>query len=354
MAPTGRRTDPSLTETLFALGCEFDFFQAVRLLGRVFPRRKAVGGTAKPAEEIARFRAWPSLAFPASAVHEIDGEPDSPGPVPMTVTFMALTGVQGVLPFHYTERIIARRAARDNALAAFFDLFNHRVISLFYRAWEKYRAPVLYESAAVRNMALPAPARKPDSFTHALFDLIGIGTDGLRERMRIPDEALLLYAGLIAQRPHSASALRAILRDYFSIPVEIDQCVGKWSPLEENDRCYLSPAGEHNQLGGGAVVGDEVWDQQARFRIRLGPLPLKRFQEFLPDGKGMAKLMELTRFLVGRAAEFEVQVLLEAAEVPYPKLEDHAFDAPRLGFMGWLKTEEFVRPAGDARFAYIS
>ena len=347
MATPGRRTDDSLKAALFSRGCEFEFFQAVRLLAWIFRNRRAVGSTAKPREEIARFGALLSLAFPPSAIHEIELKPDSREPARVVVAFMSLSGTQGVLPFHYTERMIARKAVKDNTLAAFLDLFNHRIVSLFYRAWEKHHVVALYEAAAIRN-------ERPDAFTHSLFDLIGMGTDGLRGRMRIKDESLLLYAGLIAQRPHSAAALRAILRDYFIMPVEIAQCLGSWHSLEDTDRCYLSPDQERNQLGETAILGEEVWDQQARFRIRIGPLNFGRFQEFLPGAHGLAKLVELTRFLVGRAAAFDVQVVLRAPEVPYCRLDDQGFDAPRLGYVGWLKTEELVRDAQDALFAPVN
>jgi type VI secretion system protein ImpH len=353
----GRRTDRSLENALFDQGYEFEFFQAARLLARLFPHRKGVGGTARPADEFARFvtiangngldEARLSMAFPASAVHDIERLPHSPDGAYMTVAFMSLTGTQGVLPFYYTERILVSKAAKDNALAAFFDLFNHRLVSLFYRAWEKHHPSVLYEIAAVRGGQL-------DAFTQYLFDLIGMGTRGLRGRLRIQDESLLFYAGLIAQRPHSASALRGILRDYFSLPVEIDQCVGSWYELEEPDRCYLSEDLERNQLGVGAFIGDEVWDQQARFRIRVGPLSLKRFLEFLPDGPAMAKLVELTRYFVGQAMVFDVQVFLRATDVPHCRLDDAGFDAPRLGWMSWLKTGTFVADAGDAVSTWIS
>ena len=197
MASSGRRTDPSLEEALFECGYEFEFFQAVRLLARMFPERKAVGKTARPQEEFARFGAQLSMAFPPSAVHEIEQGPDPAGPARLTVAFFGLTGTQGILPLCYTEWMIARDAAKDDTLEAFFDLFNHRLLSLFYRAWEKHHPPVLYELSAVRD-------QRPDPFTHSLFDIIGMGTNGLRGRMRVQDESLLLYAGLIAQRPHSA------------------------------------------------------------------------------------------------------------------------------------------------------
>lgn len=111
---------------------DFNFFQAVRLLSMILPDRPGVGDVAKPAEEIVRFKARQSLEFPASSIHTLDSEID---PARMVVSFFGLTGVQGVLPHHYTEHIIARAAAKDFAMAEFLDLFNHRLISLFYRAW---------------------------------------------------------------------------------------------------------------------------------------------------------------------------------------------------------------------------
>jgi type VI secretion system protein ImpH len=243
--------------------------------------------------------------------------------------------------------MIARKAAKDDTLAAFLDLFNHRMISLFYRAWEKHRPQVLYELNAART-------QRPDPFSQGLYDLIGMGTNGLRGRMRTKDESLLLYAGLIAQRPHSAAALRGILRDYFRLPVEIDQCLGSWYELEDADRCYLSSELERNQLGTGAFLGDEVWNQQSRFRIRLGPVDIERFVEFLPDSAAMAKLVELTRYLAGDAMVFDVQVFLRAAEVPGCRLSDEGLDAPRLGWLGWLKTDAFLNDAGDAVSSWVN
>jgi type VI secretion system protein ImpH len=364
MGSNGRRTGPSIEEALFDRGCEFEFFQATRLLSRLFPGRKDVGSTARPGEEFARFVTFANggdfqqsqlaMAFPPSPVHDIRQIPNSSEPVRMIIAFMGLTGTQGVLPLCYTEQILESKAAKDNALAAFLDLFNHRLVSLFYRAWKKHRPAVLYEMAAVRS-------EQPDAVTHNLFDLVGMGTRGLRGRLGIQDESLLLYAGLIAQRPHSAVALRGILRDYFSIPVEIDQCIGGWYELEEADRCYLWGEGERNQLGVGSFIGDEVWDQQARFRLRVGPVGLQRFKEFLPDSCATAKFVGLTRFIVGQAMVFDVQVSLRAKEVPYFRLDDEGFrsesngldsptesDSVRLGWMGWLKTSTFDTDAADS------
>jgi type VI secretion system protein ImpH len=254
--------------------------------------------------------------------------------------------VQGVLPHHYTEHIIGRAASKDYAMAAFLDLFNHRLVSMFYRAWQKHRLPVLYQKAAIQS-------ERPDRFTAYLFDLIGMGTEGLRGRLAVRDEGLLRYAGLLTQAPRSASALRGILRDYFRLPVEIEEFHGDWHRLEEGELCNFDDPDVRNELGGGAIAGDAVWDPQSRFRVKLGPLRLVDFVAFLPQGKAVRELTDLVRLFAGEVLQFDWQVVLRAEEVPWCQLGDESVAGPRLGWCGWLKTEEFGVDAGEAVFAEV-
>ncbi len=341
MAGKSRRTDPSLKQKLFSCGYEFDFFQAVFLLNRIFSERKGVGEAAKPSHEVVRFSARAAMDFPASSIDSIYERQN--GQTGMTVSFMGLTGPQGILPSSYTELVIAQNAAKSTALADFFDVFNHRLISLFYRAWAKHHFAVNYEREQ-------SGIKGADRFTTYLFSLIGMGTVGLRDRLPIPDLALLRYAGLIAQRPHSASALRALLADFFDVPVEIDQMRGKWLPMGEANLSYLNEPGPHNQLGLGAIAGDAIWDVQSEFQIRLGPLGLESFVRFLPVGDACRVLRGLTQYFVDTHLSFTIQVLVKASEVPECRLTDEGLDAPRLGWIGWLKTDPFIHDADEAVF----
>ena len=58
----------TLIDQLFAEGYAFDFFQAVRVLERAYPKRRPVGRRFPPREEIVRFRAHLSLSFPPSSI----------------------------------------------------------------------------------------------------------------------------------------------------------------------------------------------------------------------------------------------------------------------------------------------
>ena len=345
MAAKSWRTDPSVEQVLFEEGYRFDFFQAVRLLERLYPDGQPVGQDVNPAREVVRFHAHQSLSFPPSAIHQLLPPEHGSGPAHMTVAFMGLTGPLGALPRHYTELLLERlRYHRDRTLRDFLDLFNHRLITLFYRAWEKYRVPIAYERALLKGAG-------EDRFSLYLFDLIGLGTAGLRGRMAVNDGALLFYAGLLAQRPHSASALCGILQDYFGVPVTVAQFVGEWLPLATTDRSCLGMGATNNALGSTAVCGDRVWDQQATFRLQLGPLPYAAFCRFLPTGSALQPLLGMTRFYAGEESDFTVQLTLKAAEVPGCRLGETGAQAPRLGWSTWLKTREFCTDATDAVFS---
>lgn len=312
----------------------FEFFQAVRLLERLSPDRAAVGEFARPGEEVVQFRAFPSMSFPASEIQSL-AESKS-GPPAMTVNFMGLIGPSGALPLHYTELILGRLQARDHTLKDFFDVFHHRIISLFYQAWLKYRFQFRLERGEF------------DPFSHYLLDLIGLGTRGLQNRQDLDDESLLYYAGLLSQQPRSATALRLLLSDYFQAPVEIEQFVGAWYHLDEDAQCcFEQGSAETRQLGVGAVVGDEIWEPQARVRIVLGPLPLSRYLDFLPTGTAYAPLRAITRLFSGNEIDFELQLILDRREAPHCELGAEGETAPLLGFLSWAKSKPIDRDPAE-------
>jgi len=106
----------------------------------------------------------------------------------------------------------------------------------------------------------------------------------------------------------------------------------------------------NNQLGMWAIAGDAVWDPQARFRVKLGPLSLVKFLAFLPDGQAVKEFQDLVRFYTGPVMQFDMQLILKADEVPFSSLGDESPSCPRLGWCGWLKTAEFEQDARDAVF----
>jgi type VI secretion system protein ImpH len=304
------------------------FFQAVRLLGQLFPERAEVGGFADPHDEVVRFGVNPAIGFPPSEIHRLDLSTE---PARMLVNFFGLVGPLGVLPYHYSLLVGERARAGDSTLGAFLDLFHHRLIALFYRAWRKHHYPVGFGSDA------------GDHLTGHLLDGIGLGVPALRDRLPIPDQTLAFYGGLLAAHQRSALALEQLLEDYFDVPVEVIQFVGAWYAVPPRSQCELDDgAGETNRLGAG-VVGDELWDRQARVRIRIGPLPRDRYDGFLPGGPAHAALRALTQFFSDDRFDFEVQLVLARDHVPPCVLHTGAHGVgPPLGWATWLAS----KPAG--------
>ncbi len=373
--PVSRLPTPDLPTTgisgqLFNQGYRFEFFQAVRLLERHAketsghdPRRKrgAVGQHYGPDREIARFRALPSLTFPPGAISRIQPaaanphEEASTSPPEVIVSFFGLFGPNGALPSHYTSLIIDRCRARnkDYSLRDFLDLFNHRSISLFYRAWEKYRFPYGYERSRSDDLN-----REIDLFTFGLLSLVGLSTDGLGGRMAVDDEAILYYGGHYAHYPRPAVSLELILADYFQQRVEIFQFRGQWLRLNLDQRSSLptraAPKGTNCALGVSVVVGARVWSVQSKFRVRIGPLNFAQFQDFMPTRQGLKRLCQLTRLYVGQEFDFDVQVVLKGQEVPWCKLAGRPAAARRLGWNTWVRCKDFDRDVDDAVFTLKS
>src|SRR5262249_3820045 len=213
------------------------------------------------------------------------------------LSFCGLLVPCGVLPRHYTEMLMRARDARgpERYVARdWFDLFNHRLISLFYRAWTKYRFWLPFERG---EYAQP----DPDLFTESLYSFIGLASRSLRNRLRVAvrprvegpqrqrvlarvdDLALLYYAGLFAHRPRCGVALERILEDSFGLPVRVLQFQGQWLRLDPESQSRFSAEAGNTALGVNLIAGERVWDVRSKIRIRLGPLTYQRFVSFIPD-----------------------------------------------------------------------
>jgi type VI secretion system protein ImpH len=311
----------------------FSFFQAVRALERLRPGRPGPGRFVDPGREFVRFGAHPSLAFPPSEIQALELPEDEDAPARMTVNFMGVTGPLGVLPHHYTLLLRERKRARDGAAEAFLDLFHHRMISLFYRAWEKHRFTLAREKGA------------EDRLEDHLLDLVGMGLPSQRGQLPIDDDALIHFGSLLGPQQRSAVALEQMIEDFFDVPVTVEQFVGGWYPLPRRDQTAVGDEdGASTRLGLGAVAGDEIWDQQARVRVRLGPLTREQFDAFLPTGSAHAPLKSLVRFFSHDQFDFEAQLVLGQEDVPGLVLGGP--DQP-LGWTTWIRTRPGARDADE-------
>ena len=212
MASESGRSTASVREKLFAKPAAFRFFQAVRLLKKLRGPEANVDSD-DPDDDVVRFRSHASLSFPPADIIQLADFGEQERAAVMEVAFMgiAAAGSFGSLPQCYTEQILDEMREKNFALRDFFDLFNHRFISHFYRAWEKYNVAVGYECGEERY------------YERALFGLLGMGTDGLRDRVALEDLALLSRAGLLKMAPMPAVAIEGLVESYFQVRLRTDK-----------------------------------------------------------------------------------------------------------------------------------
>jgi type VI secretion system protein ImpH len=246
----------------------------------------------------------------------------------MLVNFLGLAGAHGPLPSVYTEQLLLRE---KSALADFLDIFNHRLIVLLYRVHEMHH-PALTPTSPDKGLAA--------SHLYAFFGLGCEQNSAARDRLSLPDRALLDYAGLLAHRPHSASGLKALIRDYFQVEVAVEQFTGAWLNLSEDQWTRLgTKQGQNQTLGDGTILGKRVWEQHAGVTICLGPLDLNTFESFLPNGGAHRALCDLCHFYLGQEWDFSFRLELRTDQIPSPAFSGAkpGVRRPALGRLAWLK-----------------
>lgn len=315
-----------------------------------------IGFDANPQDEFVHFSAALSQSFSASEI--VPGESPTPwkddrgsgdhGPRRLDVTFLGLTGTHGVLPAHVTRSLIERRRLNDPFLEQFQSIFNHRVVSHFYRAWEKYRFPITYERARRGGRGI-----RDDAFARCIFGLAGLNARSLQGRVAFDDEAFLYYSGAFARHPRCVSSLDSTLADWLGVPVAVQQFVGRWLEIPEGSRSRLPGSGRAMspcQVGVNLTVGDSVWDISSRFRVVLGPLRFAEFVEFIPAATWFAKLGQFVRTYVGIEFDFDIQVVLRASEVPECQMTADA--PPQLGWTTFLTSKKPAQDCEEAVFEW--
>lgn len=327
----------AVTRALLEDSTLFEFFQAVRVLTLASEGRQPVGEDADPDREVVRFVGDVSLAFPVADVRKVEEGPDG-GPPRMTVCFFGLATPAsfGSLPTCYTELILERAKVKDYALRDFLDIFNHRLISLFYRAWEKHRFPVLYERSDPRGGSLAE---------HVLFAAIGLNTRGLRGRLPVPDLALLPWSGMLSRRPASSSELTDFVSVLFGVATEVVPFVPSWYVLDDEE---LTPLGSSRaRLGVDTFLGRSVLVAQVRFALRLGPLPIATYRQFLPDGSKFRALRDLVRFAAGAEYDLELRLVAHREDVKGLRLAGKQTKGEHLGWTSWLATRPLASEPED-------
>lgn len=205
---------------------------------------------------------------------------------------------------------------RDPTMAAFADIFHHRLLTLFYRAWADAQATVSLD-------------REQEDFSRFLGSLIHIGFDSLNHRDSIHDHAKLHFSGHFIRQCRNPEGLVSVIRSFFGIPAQLQEFMVHWIEIEPEQQTRLG--GEH-QLGQTTLLGRAVRDAHSKFRLVLGPLDEAQYRSFLPGSPQSQALLDWVRQYIGVELSWDAVLCLKHEEVKGIRLGQPT----PLGLSSWL------------------
>jgi type VI secretion system protein ImpH len=346
MAATNGQPTNAVMEEISRQPQKFDFFWAVRLLQAHFPDQPRIGHGKLLQQDPIRFGQKPSLAFEATSIHSFEL-----GEVPrLQLTAFGLFGPNGPMPACMTEYALLP----DSALAPFADVFHHRLISLFFRAWESAQKATDLDRTGVQAPLSGSKdeADKPSGekfseqrFSRFISSLFGFGLASLQHSSVLPDNARLYYSGQLVPQWRNAEGLEAILGHYFNLPARVEQFVGRWNDIPEENYTRLGGNSKTAVLGQTTLAGRQFWDRRMNFRIHLGPMDLEDFLKFMPHELSFERLRAWVLDYVGQEFIWDLRLILKETRVPPTALGGTS----RLGWTTFLcaKGTPFGRDADD-------
>lgn len=304
-----------------------DLFEVLRRIQAHSPNVPRLGDALRPRDEAVRLGQDAELAFAPANLHSFTTAGEGGAPRIGQLGF-GLFGPMGPMPLHLTEYVRERaRGHGDATLMRFADVFHHRAVLLFFKAWAQSR-PVVHRD-------------RPwdDDFSRWVSALFGQAGKPFAQRDVLPDDAKRLHAAALSRGPRNAEGLIKILQSYFGVNVALEAAVGHWLDLQDEDRSRLLPStapGRNTALGQRAVLGKRVWDRQSNFRLRIGPLSYEQYQRFLPGQPARKALRDWLRQYLGLSLSCEVQLVLQGSQVPPLQVGRKAASGGRLGLNTWL------------------
>lgn len=234
-----------------------------------------IGEDGPPSHELIRFRSVKTPALSVNNVKKVVAKESGYEHYEFMVSFMGLLGSAGVLPQHYTRLSLERIKQGDSALVDFIGLFEHRLISLFYKAWGKYKHAIAFENAKKIH---------DDPFSQVIKSFSSFSRGPLTQ---------LYYAGHFSKTNRSLSNLVSLVKEMLGEKVSAKSMVGRWLPINVKDRCVIGSNGYNHRLGDGVIVGKRYWDIQSKIEIVVDGITMERYRE-LEHGKPLYQLLTAT------------------------------------------------------------
>ena len=325
-------------------------FAVLRLLQAAQPGHERLGYASNPDREAVRVDQALLLGFAPKEVVDVQGPRPKRARPTVTQHALGLLGPNGAMPYAWTQH------ARDlqsgsmkqedrQSFVGFLNVLQRRQIGLLYRAWADAQAVLGVDAelaAPESGQSLRPHAGHP--LADRLAALAGLAHAPLAGRDLIPPAFKQAFAAALSRRVRSPAGLAGMLSHYFNLRVRVQEFRARWLPIPKPERSRLGQ--RFARLGQDAVAGAQVWDCSSRFRLVLGPLSLADYQRFLPNTSGHQELRDLVALYVGPEWDWELQLVLRAAEAPAARLAP-AGTGQGLGWSQWLGQRVPARDADD-------
>lgn len=273
-------------------------------------------------KEPLRFRSDSSLEFIARAIKEVDASGEQPE---VTTALFSLFGPIGALPYVYSESISRADRANETALGNFYEIFNHRSLSLMYRAWRKSRI-WLETHPGTRKWE----QRKLSSIIEGLS-----GITSLPDRIAwldIDRNRLLSCADILPRRVRNADGLRQLLNRQFKMEFQVEEFVGNWEELSDEARSKFSSDKSSPRLGYNTILGSRTWQAQSTFKVVIIQPSLEQYRLLQPGSDSLRRMQLMIRLYCTPELSFRIQIIVRGDTIERGKIGSSGQSGVMLGW----------------------
>ncbi|MGO4332509.1 type VI secretion system baseplate subunit TssG [Cupriavidus sp. 2TAF22] len=330
MAHANRQATADVADRVLAGGRRYNFFGLLELLHHLHGDDLESPDGYDAEHQRVLLASDPGLGFPASDVSRAERTlTGAQHDYRVQATFFGMHGPDSPLPGYYLDRLAYEYGQSIGIRPAFFDFFNHRLLTLLHQAWRKYRYYIRFQAEA------------SDQFSPYVFALVGLGDAQLRGATPISWSRLLSFAGMVASRSRSPSMVAGIIAHCFDLEgVHIREYEFRYTDLDETDLIALGK--KNGALGQSFIVGRRVRSRHSKFTIVIPDLPQQRFREFLPSGEDFARLRKLVDFLLRDPIAYDLELGLRVDEVAPFNLRRGA--GSQLGWTSFFERKVLRKP----------
>ena len=296
MAHPDRQTTADLADKLLAEAHQYNFFQLLERLHGLHGDDLEPRWPAPTVRRRVRLASDPRLTFPVSDVYKAERMPGAEDRYRVCTTFMGLHGTDSPLPTYYLEEVSYEHAHGIGVRPAFFDFFNHYLLSLLHRIWRKYRYYIRFQPGAT------------DGFSQYIFALLGLNDKQLRGDTPLPWSRLLSFAGVIASR--APGTVAGIIAHCFDLKqVHIREFETRSVPTMVTQRVSLGRS--NGELGSSFMVGSRTRTRSSKFTIVISELDQEQLRDLLPSGINFNRLRALIDFLLRDGLAYDLELRLK-------------------------------------------